>query len=372
MPILSACSFSHGAVVDGDGQPIPDGRIEQFAKRKPITIDHAHVGIAGAPATLANYPLLYSITDPDLAVRPTGDVTDPEGDDIIFKDANGTMLAHEIEAYDPGTGHLVAWIKVPALNTVSSQTDTTLYIYYGDDSLTTSAQQPALVWDDAFEAVWHMNENPALAPPQIKDRTTHARNGSATGTVAVDGLVAGALAFDGVDDAVRIGAWTQFTNKSFTLEVWMRPEVTSVGQEVALSFHSANINQQSIHMRIYDDGGLRFSFFGQDLDRPSGTVALNQWHHYVGTYSSTSDTSRIYLAGVQAASGNQGPFTASDGDGAIGAWDGCTPCDQFYKGRIDEVRISNVERTPHWIATTHANISAPGTFATTGPAENVP
>ncbi|HEY5921097.1 MAG TPA: DUF2341 domain-containing protein [Kofleriaceae bacterium] len=377
--LLAACSFPHGTVRDGDAQmgesdgPMRDGPApEQFAKRKPITIDRALVGKTGAPPTLAGYPMLYSVTDPALALRPTGDVFDAEGDDIVFADAGGATLAHEIELYDPLTGRLVAWVNVPLLNTITATTNTTIYIYYGDDQLTTSTQQPALVWDDAFEAVWHMNENPTLAPPQIKDRTSHGRSGTAMGTAAADGLVAGALAFDGVDDAVRIGTWTQLTNASFTLEVWVRPETTQLGQEVALGFHKSNANQQSIHMRVYDDGGVRFSFWGQDLGRPAGAIAYGQWNHFVGTYNNANDASRLYLAGVQAATGNQGPFTAVDGAGSIGAWDGCSPCDQFFKGLIDEVRVSSVERTVHWISTTHANINDPGAFAMTGPAEDVP
>jgi len=108
---------------------------------------------------------------------------------------------------------------------------------------------------------------------------------------------------------------------------------------------------------------------GRALER--NTIQLGQWHHFVGAYNATTDVSRIYLAGTQAAMGTQGPFVAADGDGSIGTWDGCTPCNQFYKGRIDEVRVSSVERSAHWIATSYANINNPSTFAMTGAAEDV-
>ena len=381
LAVLWACSFAPGQRVDGDGNPIPDdAKVEgdgtipgKFSKRKPITIGRSRVGKAGAPLTLASYPLLYSVTDPDLRLAPIGSVTDAQGDDIVFKDAAGTQLAHEIEAYDAATGRLVAWVNVPTLNTITATTDTTIYIYYGDDELTTSTQQPTAVWDSAFEGVWHLDEDPTAPAPQMNDHTLHARNGTAQGgAIGVDGIVAGGVGFDGMNDSVRIGEWTLFTNKTFTLEVWMRPETTTLGQEVALSFHNANSNQQSLHMRIYNDGGLRFSYFGQDLSLPANTIPMAQWHHFVATYNATNDMSRIYLGGFQVANGNQGPFTAVTASGAIGAWDGCSPCDQFFKGRIDEVRVSSVERSVHWLSTEYANIHDPLTFTNTGLAEDVP
>ena len=67
-------------------------------------------------ATLSDFPLLVSVTSADLAAK----VTDAEGDDIVFRAQDSTTcggpssctLDHEIEKYVPGTGELVAWVRV--------------------------------------------------------------------------------------------------------------------------------------------------------------------------------------------------------------------------------------------------------------------
>jgi len=39
----------------------------------------------------------------------------PDGDDIVFTDASGNKLNHEIEKYNITTGELVAWVNVTSL-----------------------------------------------------------------------------------------------------------------------------------------------------------------------------------------------------------------------------------------------------------------
>ena len=96
-----------------------------FGFRKPITIDHLKFTDASCGATLTNFPILCKVTDPKLATTANGgNVTDAEGDDIIFR-AHDTAtcggagvcgLDHEIEKYDPTTGELIAWVRIPTLS----------------------------------------------------------------------------------------------------------------------------------------------------------------------------------------------------------------------------------------------------------------
>ena len=52
-----------------------------FGFRKSITIGTGK--ITGGP--LSDFPMLVSVTDLDLRTTPSGDVTDAQGDDIIFR-----------------------------------------------------------------------------------------------------------------------------------------------------------------------------------------------------------------------------------------------------------------------------------------------
>lgn len=107
-----------------------------WAKRKPITI--AHVKVQGAPS---NFPVLFSSTDPDFkSTANGGSVGRSDGLDILFADANGNKLNHEIESYGAVTGQLTAWVRVPSL---SSGADTTLYVYFGNASASDQSNKPA-------------------------------------------------------------------------------------------------------------------------------------------------------------------------------------------------------------------------------------
>ncbi|MDX1798523.1 MAG: DUF2341 domain-containing protein, partial [Candidatus Lokiarchaeia archaeon] len=97
---------------------------DYFNYYKEITINHLKVA-----EDLTNFPLLISIYDSDLHSKVQSD-----GDDIAF--SNGTdWLDYEIELFDQsysGTeARLVAWVNVPS---VSSSTDTKIYMYYGNST----------------------------------------------------------------------------------------------------------------------------------------------------------------------------------------------------------------------------------------------
>jgi hypothetical protein len=99
---------------------------------------------------------------------PTMTVTGA-GFDIIFKaedDATcgGTGLApcildHEIEAYDETNDLLVAWVRIPVLDYNSN---TTIYLYYGNALVTTATENPTGVWDSSYVGVWHLKEDPSV------------------------------------------------------------------------------------------------------------------------------------------------------------------------------------------------------------------
>jgi len=116
--------------------------------RRAITIDHGKVS-----ADLADFPALIDLVDNELANK-----AQDSGNDIVFADANGAKLDHEIESYDNRTGHLVAWVRVPH---VSSIDDTVLYVYYGNHDAS-NQENPTGVWDSGYVMVQHLEETTSL------------------------------------------------------------------------------------------------------------------------------------------------------------------------------------------------------------------
>jgi signal peptidase I len=104
-----------------------------WGARKPITVDSDRVD-----ADVTNFALLVELTDPRIAAG-----TQSCGCDIVFTEADGTTrLDHVIESYDPLTGALTAWVRVPLL---SSTVDIELFIYYSNPAAV-DQQDP----DDVF------------------------------------------------------------------------------------------------------------------------------------------------------------------------------------------------------------------------------
>ena len=122
-----------------------------------MTIDHTKV-----PSTQSNFTVLVSVTDPALkTVANGGHVANANGYDIgFYADSGGTTkLKWEVEKYDGTTGNLIAWVKIPS---VSSTTDTSFYLFYGDPSITTDQSDPLNTWDSNFKAVYHLGNGTTL------------------------------------------------------------------------------------------------------------------------------------------------------------------------------------------------------------------
>src|SRR5579863_4651657 len=144
-----------------------------YTYSRAITIDHTRV-----PNTdQTNFPVLISNTYSYLATAANGgNVTNANGYDITFtSDAAGTSpLAFEQEFYSPSTGKVSYWVKVPML---SHTTDTVIYMFYGNPSVTTDQSNKMAVWDSNYAGVWHLPNGSTLS---ASDSTSNANNGTIT------------------------------------------------------------------------------------------------------------------------------------------------------------------------------------------------
>ena len=203
-----------------EGRPPFDPFSEGWNYRKEINIDHTKVN-----GNLSNYPVLISTIDQDLR-----DNAQEDGDDILFMDAEGVAakLYHEIDSFNGATGMLTAWVKVPM---VSSAEDTVLYMYYGN--LASTAQQfPEKAWDSHFQAVWHLNNNPAGG---VLDSTAHDNDLTAYGSMSssdlIEGRVGKCLQFDGFDDYLLAPDSSSLKPAEVTLLCWLNIDTGYMSEE---------------------------------------------------------------------------------------------------------------------------------------------
>jgi hypothetical protein len=350
-----------------------------YAFAKEVTVQAAQVAGTGP---LTDFPMLYSVVDPDLrSVANGGRVQNGAGYDIVFTAADCTdRLDHEIEAYDPTTGRYVAWVKLPSL---SSSTNTPLTIYYGNDQVATDPSDPA-VWSNGFIGVWHLDENPAGASPQMEESTANnfdARTlGSMTSSDLVTGQVNRAINFDGTDDRLirNDNASLDVGTNSLTLSAWVNIADAATIKEVInkkaggpdQNGYAYRITGDEVTVAHKTDGGV--NTFGSSPEPIP--IAENTWTYTSVVFNATQATATIYINGVAE------PPIAIDVNGSLANNENfaigyrLTGTNNPFNGSIDEARTATVARSTGWLRTEYNNQNSPSSFYSISPeqaAENI-
>jgi hypothetical protein len=342
-----------------------------WATRKPVQIDHTKVW---GSSNLTNFPVLVSLTDANLATTANGGgVGLSDGTDILFTAADGTTkLSHELEAYDPATGQLIAWVNVPALSPTS---DTVIYVYYGNGAAS-DQQNKTAVWDSNYVGVWHLPNGSTLS---ANDSTTNADNGTIIGATATTGQIGGAMAANGSSQYVSLGtpsALQDLVRGNATFEAWVN---TSSGG----TLFARDDNNGSEGWAIGINGGLKVAVenvfsAGNQRFASTGAIGNNTWAHVVVTTlggTTGPHTQTIFINGVEDSTG-PGGSGSSDSDAAQTAYLLNATFNDLssgtFNGSVDEIRISNTVRSANWIATEFNNGSSPSTFLSVGAAQGHP
>lgn len=349
-----------------------------FSYYRSITIAHSQV-----PNTdQSSFPVLVSISGQTYLktvangghvnnTTTVNGITVPA--DLGFYTTSGltTKLNWEVESYDGTAGTLVAWVMI---STVSHTTDTVFYMAYGDSGVTTWQGNVASTWDTNFALVSHLGDN--AGNTNVTDSTSNANTGTAqqnTSSVTTTSAEIGrGMTFNGSSDYVNEGTGTQFATGSgnITLEAWVY--ATSLpGTFANFSIIGKGYNGTNTHyyMQLQTGGGGTTAIAVGTFNFPTNNQAsvtfpgTNAWHHIVGTYDGAWN---IYVDGTKT---TQSVTTAPITNGTrfiMGAEDNSGGQNNFFAGRLDEVRFSSSARSADWITAEYNNESSPGTFYTVG------
>ncbi len=338
----------------------------RFTKYRSITIQSSQV-----LTDLTDFPVMVELTGSEFQAIED-DVTDAEGDDIIFRESspNGDQLSHEIEVYDTTNDKLVAWVKVPS---VAGSSNTTFYMVYGNACITTSSEDAAGVWS-AYEAVYHNHQG-------VADSTGNGHDGSDNGTADISGQIANARDFEAGDsDYIGVADSNQINLMTVTLRSY------------SLWFQAESMPALDSKYVLFEEGGGSHGF-NIYLDDDAGTTTLQcgQWNNSVGAWLNTSfsdttglhhlaflfdssGTQKLILDGTEVTGAYVNSIPSHSGDINIGRSDGSSDyhdggnqsANFNFDGIIDEFRISNSYIDPNWIKTEFNNQSSPSTFYTLG------
>ena len=317
-------------------------------------------GYAGS-APLANFPVLVKLSA-GIEGFEYSDFQRADGDDLRFTDANGNLIPHEIDTWNPN-GVSTVWVKVPSLSSA-----TTITAHYG--CALPVAVDSSEVWDDDYVGVWHLGEG-GLPLRESSLASTDFTKQNGTGIqYASSGIVGGSVDFGASGNGRMVtaqdcDALDGFTN--CTVEAWTYQTSHTTAAILSKRYSSS----KNLSYFLYDNGS-KTQFNVAESDSTSGnsaqiTPTLNQWTHQAYTFS--AGTLRGYQDGAKVGSDKALSFsTINASDGYLhlgnfnrsGAWNADS---RNFPGKIDEVRISKVARSADWLQATHDTI-ANADFAT--------
>ena len=331
-----------------------------YGYRRPITIDHTKV----SNSNQSNFPVLISGTYADLATTANGGyVTNSSGYDIVFASdgAGANVLPYERESYNSSTGAVNFWVQVP---TVSHTSDTTIYVFYGDSSITTDQSNKTGTWDSNYKGVWHFDQTPSGSGSEL-DSTSNGYNGTPASSgisLSSDGISGGSLHFNGTSAGNNVSMSSSLPGgPPITVSIWIKTTgLNSSAQSIIIDKSVWSSHGWS----SLDDGQYNSVLWFRTMPDPGDapTIARSMvnngtWHYLVGTINSSNVIS-YYLDGSLNATSTPSSFSADTSDPvSVGAFQG-----NSAGGSLTEVRISNAVRSADWIATEYNNQSSPSTF----------
>jgi len=351
-----------------------------WTDRKQITIDHNKVATDVGTENYTGFPMLFSVIDADLKDTGNGgSVGQADGGDILFTASDGTTkLSHEIEKYTNTTGELVAWVNLGS--NLSSTTDTTIYVYYGDNDVSDqwdTADGSNDVFDSNYKGVWHLPDGSTLSS---LDSTSNNNDGTPSGgTVAIAGKIDGGASTGsyhnnyislGTDSSISVASktqytfegWIKFTNTNDS-QLFFSQAISGDWWRFALGLYGTDCGSSQIAFMTRDsstgDTGTRESICGT-----APTAGL--WYHYAAVYDSVSGAKTLYINGSSSATTGTsvGAFTSTASAGiSIGE---NLDTGYTFGGVADEVRVSATARSADWIKTGYNNQSSPSTFYSYG------
>ncbi len=341
--------------------------------RKKITLESDYIS---GSANLTSFPVLISIVDTDLA----SDALD-NGYDILFTAGDEvTKLQHDIESFNGTSGNLTAWVMLPSL---SPSVDTDIYMYYGNAG-SGNSENATGAWDSNYRMVQHLEETSGTHYDSTQYSNDGTENIDAPGTQDADGKIDGADDVDGTDDYIDIDTVVNDMSSAGTgtIEAWIYSEEPNNTTASIVAFGDTDADS-FIYLAIADGNLYAYSMITSasqwGLDTDSAIADYQQWLHIALVQDGTSPI--LYVNGTAPAqtfisqvdktawfddiSGIDNARIASRNKNSGGNTD-------FFDGKIDEVRISNTNRSADWIATSYNNQNSPSTFITLGPEIGTP
>ncbi|MCA9916269.1 MAG: LamG domain-containing protein, partial [Anaerolineae bacterium] len=240
------------------------------------------------------------------------------------------------------------------VNQIDASSGADYFFIYYNNSNAQDIQDKEGTYDASTRGVWHMNESSG----SLDDASSANLDASPTytPTYAQTGIIGRAIDLDGAasNSDVFQTADNGGMPQNYTFSGWIRPDTTTPTGGFGRSILSSSTPSSSAAYGLWfmaENSNLRLRTYetssgGTSIITTSNLISNANWH-FVTISAVQGGTSRIYINGVQNASGsNDGETTSSAG------WVfGDLRPGRFlpFDGLIDEFRMDYTQRSANWV-----------------------
>lgn len=312
-----------------------------WQQRQAITIEAGEAG-AGIGGALEEVTALVRLHDANFNFF----VASPDGRDLRFVTADGTVLPHAIERFDGLINEAFVWVKLP---TVTPGEPTHVHLYYtsGDSS---NATDPFDAFDEATVMFHHFGGSATA----FQDATRSANHAETPGTTSDSGIIGSSLRV--VDGPLSIPAsetldWS--AGQPLTISGWVRPTVL---QDNAVVFSKASGGSS---LRLILNQGIPVlqvaTAAGTTATAPGEPLAAATWAHLA--FVSQDGGLELFVNGESYAT-LDAPLPEISAPTVLGGLAGAADGFNTFNGEIDALMVSNVARSADWLRFSAVNQGA--------------
>ena len=335
----------------------------QWAYSRKVNLNTTPSG-ANTANTVVNFPTLIRLTSTNFPFAQALD----DGSDVRFASSLGKRLAYQIERWDRPNQLAEIWVLA---DTIKGNNGTQyLNMYWGKTGVG-SRSKGADVFDtgNGFVGVWHLGEGSGNAFDATINGIMDTAKGTVkyqkTGGVAYSDSITGSASYFAANNAYNTLLNMSARNK-VTVSAWVRREGAATGNSGNVEGIAGKYKWTS-NLREYclgNNATTGFAFWvstnGTAETALSSAVVptLGTWYYVTGVMDATNMT--IFVNGVQKAQTAQATISATttspfriglmDDDGSNNK--------QYFNGEIDEVIVSDTNRSVDWVKLCYENQKA--------------
>jgi hypothetical protein len=348
----------------GATKVIADYSAWKYSKR--LFLNTAITG-ADVSGTVYNFPVLVRLSGANFDFNQAR----ADGSDLRFKKPDDSPLAYEIERWDLSGQRAEIWVRA---DTVYGNDSTRFFTMYWGNPAAAAESNASAVFDTAagFQGVWHLSgEGTATA----NDATPNNYHGTPYSNASVEGAIGAGRGFNGTSSYISMvntasGKLNFAEDGVYSMSLWVYVDtLDTLWRAIAGKGH------EQYYMQLKGLGHNRATWefvefadqrgweYTEDSVPPA--PGAKEWLYLTGVRSGKSQ--RLYINGVKVIDSAKlmpGDYDRNTGDNfSIGRYGRSVTIPyyqgwSYFKGRVDEVRVTRGPMTADWIRLCYMNQKA--------------